>query len=147
MAYDNTNVVLTVEDTYGRRKTKGVDLVTLDAAQAEIDGGTVITTYANVMEGFIRKAQIAGVLEFAGAVPAGVNVDTGVTCSCQLAGRPEKAALKWPTPLPAIFLPDGTLNTLEPVVIAVQNLYTAGSIATLSDGESITAILSGKLDK
>lgn len=147
MAYDRMRTVLTVEDTFGRRKNKTVDLKTTDAAQGEIDGGTVVTTYANVMEGVIRKATIAGDLTWATVVPAGVNIDTGCTASCQLAGRPEKAALKWPTPLPSLFLPDGTLNVSDAAVVALSAIYEAAGIATLSDGESITGILSGSLDK
>lgn len=149
MAYDSSHVTLTIEDAYARTKQKRVELVSVDAAQMEIDSGVAVTTYQGVMEGIIRKASVVGDMAYAGPVPAGVNIDTGVTCSVQLDGRPEKASLKWPTPLPSLFLGDGTLNTADALVVAVQDMYGTGvgGIARLSDGEAISSIISGKLDK
>jgi hypothetical protein len=147
MAYDVTFTTLTIEDTYGRTKSKRVEMVTSDAAQAEIDMGVIISTYANVMNGFVRKAVMNGALEFAGAVPAGVNIDTGMTISCQLAGRSARAALKVPTPDPAVINADGTVNLADVNVAALEALYQAAGIARLSDGEAITGFVSGTLDK
>lgn len=149
MAYDKVHVTLTIEDAYSRTKQKRVEMVTTDPAQSELDGIAIGAVYQGVMEGIIRYTDTVGRQSYAGPVPAGVNIDTGVTCSVQLDGRPEKASLKWPTPLPSLFLPDGTLNVADAAVVAVQDMYGTGlgGIARLSDGEAISSIISGKLDK
>jgi hypothetical protein len=149
MAYDKCYVTMRVVDAYGRTKTKRVDLVATDAALAETAAATVIGAFASVMEGHIASATISGMNDYAGAAAAGSNVDTGVTVSCQLAGRPERAPLKWPTPDPAIFNGDATLNLGNAAVQAVEALFVTATpaIATISDGETIDSFLSGKLDK
>lgn len=149
MAYERMYVTMTIRDAYNRSKTKTVELVTVDGAQAELDADIIQAAYQNVMNGHILKAQVNGLLEYPGVAAAGANVDTGVTMSCQLADRSEKASLKWPTPDPTIINADGTVNLADVNVIAVQNLYVAlaTNVARLSDGEAITQFLSGKLDK
>ena len=148
MAYDKISVTITFEDTYGRRKRKEVEMVTDDAATAEIDAASIATAYDAATDGFVRRYQVNSVNEFEGAVGAGINADSGVTCTCQLNGRPERASLKWPMPLLAMFLPDGRLNTTHASIVALEGIYapTTG-IATLSDGEEVDSILSGQLDK
>jgi hypothetical protein len=148
MAYDRSGVTLLYVDAYSRRKTKQVQLVSVDPAQAETDALLVASTYANVTVGGIIKATIRGDIDLAGVAGAGSNIDTGVTVTCQLADRPEKASNKWPMPDPAIINPDGTLDLTNAEVIAVENLYvTPGNIALLSDGEAIDGFISGRLDK
>ena len=149
MAYDKTWATLRVRDAYNRTKRKEVQVKSLDSAQAELDADNIQATYAAVMNGHIFSMVTSGEKVYAGAAGAGSNVDTGVTMSCQLDGRSEKAALKWPTPDPAILNPDGTVDLTNAQVIAVQDMYRdiIGQVAYLSDGESITEFLSGKLDK
>jgi len=147
MAYEKCFVTMSVEDSFSRVKTKRVELVTTDSTQAEIDAAFVVQTYQAAIDGLITKWAVTGENYVAG--PAGPsNVDTGVTMSCQLAGRAEKAANKWPTPDTAYINIDGTVDLANALVVAVQNLYVApGGVARLSDGETITGFVSGKLDK
>jgi hypothetical protein len=149
MAYDNAFVTMRVLDAYGRTKSKRVGLVSTDATQGETDKATIIGAYAAVMDGHIMSSTYSGQDDHAGSPVAGSNVDTGVTVSCQLAGRPERAPLKWPTPKAAIINPDGTLDLTNVAVQAVEALYVTATpaIATLSDGETIDGFVSGMLDK
>lgn len=149
MAYDKSWQTLRVTDAYNRTKVKKVELKSLDAAQAELDGDNVHTAYQNAMAGFIGSAIVSGEKIYAGAPTAGSNVDTGVTIQCQLSGRPEKASLKWPTPLPDYINVDGSVDIADPLVAAISALYEAGvgQVAYLSDGESISGFVSGSLDK
>lgn len=149
MAYDKTWVSLRVLDAYGRSKRKSVEVKSLDASQAELDADNIQAAFQNVMIGHIISATTSGEKTYAGAAGAGANVDTGVTMSCQLDGRPERASLKWPTPDPAILNADGTVDLANAQVVVVQDLFVAGigNVALLSDGENITSFISGKLDK
>lgn len=149
MAYDKVFTNLIFEDSWGRRKRKRVEMVTTDAATAETDGLALKVVYDGVSDGVIRYADIVGHFEFADVVPAGVNVDTGCTAQVQLDGRPERATLKWPTPSASLFLAGGVLNTADAAVVTLADTYGTGlgGIARLSDGEAISSILSGKLDK
>jgi hypothetical protein len=149
MAYDNAFVTMRVLDAYGRTKSKRVGLVSTDATQGETDKAAIIAAYAAVMDGHIMSSTYSGQDDHAGSPVAGSNVDTGVTVSCQLAGRPERAPLKWPTPKAAIINPDGTLDLTNVAVQAVEALYVTATpaIATLSDGETIDGFVSGMLDK
>ena len=80
------------------------------------------------------------------APAAGSNVDSGVTVSCSLAAG-GKAALKWPMPDPTLINPDGSLDLTAEAVTNLEDGYKAGGEALISDGEIVTAFISGKLDK
>jgi len=149
MAYDKSYCSIRILDAYGRSKRKKVELKSLDSAQAELDADNVYTAYAGVINGHAISMTVSGEKTYAGAAGAGSNVDTGVTMSCQLANRPERAALKWPTPDPTILNGDGTVDLSNAAVVAVRDLYVdgVGQVAYLSDGESITGFISGSLDK
>lgn len=149
MAYNKVFTTLRIRDSYNRTKSKKVALVTTDATQAETDAALVAAAFQNAIDGHIDAAFVTGVEEYAGSPVAGSNVDTGVTVSCQLAGRPEKAALKWPTPKATTLNPDGTLDLTDGLVQAIEALFVTATpaIATLSDGETIDGFLSGSLDK
>jgi len=147
MAFDKTYVLMTLEDQYGRQSSKRVQLVTDDAAQAEIDAGLVAAAYSAAMGGIVRKWTLQGVYEFAGPAAPG-NIDTGVTIRAQLDGRSDKAATKWPMPLSDYLQAGGTVDVDDALVQAIEGLYQSpGNIALLSDGEAITEFISGTLDK
>lgn len=149
MAYDRAQTTLRFTDVYNRHKTKQVEMASLDATQGELDAIIIRNAYAGVTLASVDKAVYRGELSFPGAAQAGANIDTGVTVSCQLAGRPEKASNKWPCPDPAIINPDGTLDLTNADVVVIETLYqTAGlNVARISDGEAITGFISGSLDK
>lgn len=147
MAYDKQYMTITFEDAYGRTKTKSVELVTTDPAQAEIDAGLIAAAYQAATDGIIRKWTVNSEKVFSGPATAS-NVDTGVTMSAQLFGRSEKAYLKWPMPKAAYILSGGVVDTANALVTAIEALYqNPTQIALLSDGESIVDFLSGLLDK
>lgn len=149
MAYDRSWLTMTVVDAYNRRKTKRVELASTDPAQMEIDAALLIAAFVDLMQGHVISASVTGANDYAGAAAAGANVDTGVTVSAQLTGRPNKATLKWPTPLPGLFDTNGNLDLTDVRVTLLESYFqtVTPAIAELSDGETIVDFLSGKLDK
>jgi len=147
MAYEKAFTELTVMDSFQRTKRKRVEMVSVDPVQMDLDANTILTAYQNATDGGIIRIDVRGSSDVAAVVPAGTNIDSGVTVSCRLFGSTEKASLKWPAPALAMFNADGTLNLADAAVLAVQALYESGGVALLSDGQSIESFLSGSLDK
>jgi len=146
MSYNECWVTFTFEDAYGRTKSKRVELVTTVAATAELDADAMFAVYDAVTEGGISKYVVSGAKFPVSAPAAGSNVDSGVTVSCSLAAG-GKAALKWPMPDPTLINPDGSLDLTAEAVTNLEDGYKAGGEALISDGEIVTAFISGKLDK
>lgn len=140
---------LTYEDVYASTKTKRFEMVAATLTQAELDMPGIITALQAASDAIIRKAVLSEETLYAGPVPAGINIDAGMTNRLQLDGRSEKTTLKLPTPVAAIINPDRTIDVGSAIMLAVFALFDAGGTPTLkiSDGEQASALLSGILDK
>lgn len=149
MAYDKVFMTMRVLDAYNRTKGKRVDLVKVDPTLIGADVDTIRNAYQGGMDGHILSTIVSGENFYAGSALPGANIDTGVTITAQLSGRPQKATLKYPTPKAVTINPDGTVDLGSVLVQAIRNLYmtTGPAIATLSDGETIDGFISGRLDK
>lgn len=147
MATDRTFINLVFEDSLGRRKRKRIEMVQTDLSLVEADANVIVAAFEAATKGIVREYSVVGEYFVPGPASAS-NVDTGVTMSAQLSGRPEKAAFKWPMPEDAYILPGGIVDTSNVLVTDIQALFQAGTgICLLSDGESIEGFYSGTLDK
>ena len=148
MSYHKCHVTFVVQDEYQRTKRKNIQLVTTDTTQMETDADALYTVFNAITEGQILKYTASGEKQFASSPPAGVNVDEGGTATVQLNGVPDKATFKWAMPLKTLFNPDATLDLTDAAVIAFFDEFAVSTgIATLSDGQHVSGVVRGKLDK
>ena len=132
-------------DAFGRNKTKRFQLEEVDYATAMASATGFVQDLLDVslmgMTSFSLATKVANI----SAAEAGANVDVGATITA-LKADGDKAPLKIPHPLPAAINPDGTIDLTETAMAAFLANYTSGNVL-ISDGETVTSFLSGKLDK
>lgn len=76
---------------------------------------------------------------------ANSNIDAGATLVCELDDG-QKGILRVPAPEYGVVNPDGTIDITSATVTDFVDNFNAGDF-TISDGQKVTALLSGKLDK
>lgn len=135
-------------DSYGRQTRKRI----------EVETQTLLGDYENVANALAADLQNVTDLQllridlvvsmaesFAGV--AGSNIDVGATFSGYLQGGDgKKASLKLPGIKASLVASDGTVPITGNVSDYLDNWLTAGDLM-LSDGETISAWISGSLDK
>ena len=96
--------------------------------------------------GAVVKEELAEVTNIVDVPDAAANVDTGATFNMALATLGKSGSVSFPMPDPVIVNADGTVDLTNGLVTAWTLQYTNGDIL-ISDGEVVTAINSGMLDK
>lgn len=137
---------ITMVDDYGRSLTKGVETVETVIATAITDIGAYLTALNAVSDAGWQKQDYlaAGVVTQAPA--AGANRDTGATIKVTL-DNGKNYAFKIPMPKAAIIEADGSVDVADADVLALIALFETAGKLRVSDGNYVTAVLSGSLDK
>ncbi len=144
---------ITLEDAYGRTSRKM--LRTEDISGADVGAEylvaqgfvtTLLTALGNLTEANILYYNLGREVTYSDTVDAGANVDEGLTCLARKTNN-KIVVLKIPAPVNSVFNPDGTLDITDALVTAYMNHFIATAGFTISDGENITALVSGRLDK
>lgn len=144
---------VTLEDAYGRTtrkqfKTEDISGVDVGAEYLVAQGfaTTFLAALGNISEANILYYNLGRDVTYSDTVDAGANVDEGMTALARKTNN-KLVVIKVPAPVNAIFNPDGTLDITDALVTAYTNHFIATAGFTISDGENITALVSGRLDK
>lgn len=143
MAFD---VSFTLVDAYARTSTKRFEGEATTLAQAQTDATALLADLAAVtlMGAYRRTFSVAE--SISEAVETGANVDAGGTLHCRL-DNGKQYALKIPAIDPALVNPDGSIDiTAAAITDYVANFEAAGAYK-VSEGNVITEILYGELDR
>jgi hypothetical protein len=119
----------------------------VDETQAKIDADALYALYQPVCDGKILSYSTNGIT-YVSDSPAASSLKTDVmSITMQLDGRPEKANMRLPCFPDSKSDANGVLILTDGDVVAFQNAFvtTTPAIAKVSDGETITAFLRGKL--
>lgn len=140
---------LEYEDSYASTKSKRFEMVAATLTQAELDAPGVVSALQAASDAIIRKWTLSEENLVAGPVPAETNIDAGMTLRGQLDGRTKKTAIKLPTPVAGVINPDRSIDISDALIVAIFGLFDAAGTPTLkvSDGEQLSAIISGVLDR
>lgn len=137
---------ITLVDDYGRSQGKAVETVDTVIATAI----THVTAYLAALlavsdAGWQKQDYLAdGVLTQ--APTAGANRDTGATIKVTL-DNGKNYPFRIPMPKAAIINPDGSVDVGDADVLALIALFETAGYLRVSDGNFVTAVLSGSLDK
>lgn len=144
---------VTLEDDFGRKSRKRYETEDLSGADVgaeylEAQGfvTTLLTALGNLSEADILYYNLGREVTYTDTVDPGANHDVGMTAL----GKKENnklTVLKVPAPVLTIFNPDGTLDITDGLVTAYTNHFIASGGFTTSDGENITELVRGRLDK
>lgn len=141
----NFPVTYTLQDDYGRTTTRSFTIVAATFADAITALGTFTTDYAAITELEIVKYKASQEVTVSDSAVADSNVDTGVTFSMQLADG-GKGTVKVPGPDPAYLVAGGAVDLANANVAAFLAHFTSGEFL-ISDGEVVTSVIKGTLDK
>lgn len=132
-------------DAYNRPVNKRFDVSAADYAAALVVAGNFASDLADITECRILSYTVATRVTYSDVVTAGANRDEGVTLSVRTADN-EKAVIKVPGPINDIFQADGSVDLTDGAVTAFIANYLSGSVL-VDDGEVVTELISGRLDK
>lgn len=144
---------VTMMDAYGRTtrklyKTEDISGADVGAEYLAAQGfaTTFLTALGNLTEAEILYYNLGREVVYSDSVVAGANVDEGLT-AVALKTNNKKVVIKVPAPINAVFNADGTLDITDGIVTAYMNHFIATAGFTISDGENIVSLVSGRLDK
>jgi hypothetical protein len=137
---------LTLRDAYSRYGSKTFDGVATTVAQAQTDAGALAVDLDAVSLAATVKTRVS-VDELIASVPqAGANIDAGATLHCRL-DNGKLYGLKIPAVNPSIVNPDGSIDITDVLVTSFVAHFQSGGEFTVSEGNLITAIEYGELDR
>jgi hypothetical protein len=138
-------VTFSLVDAYGRAASKRFDINAASHGDAVTAAGAFATDLAGITELRILSYVVGERVTYTDTVDAGANRDEGVTLSVRTADN-EKAVIKVPGPVNSIFNTDGSVDTTDGAVTAFVANYLAGTVL-VDDGETVTELIGGRLDK
>lgn len=139
-------IAVTLIDAFSRTSTKRFENTDTLVADAAISLGNLWADFAAVSMMGALKRSIAEVAVFTQAYDAGANVDAGGTLHCRL-DNGKLYALKIPAIDPALVNGDGSIDIAAAAITDyVANFELAGKFR-VSEGNYITAIEYGELDR
>jgi len=140
------NCRITLVDDYGRGMTKAVETVETVLATAITDIGAYLTALNAVSDiGWEKQDYLAsGVVTQ--APTSGANRDQGATLKVVL-DNGKHYALKIPCIKTTLLNASGDVDIADEDVLAYVALFETGGKLRVSEGNYVTAVLSGSLDK
>ena len=131
-------------DAYGRPVNKRYDINAADYAAALVEAAAFETVLEAVTEARVLSYDVSSRIIITDTATAGANRDEGITFSVRTADN-EKAVVKVPCPVNAQLNTDGTVILADTDIAAFLAHYTGGDIL-VDDGETVTEVISGRLD-
>lgn len=142
-----------LEDDYGRLTRKGLeteDISGADVGAEFLAARGFVATFITALQGLTEAQVIAWTLgervPVSDTATVGANKDEGITISVRKVDN-AKAVLKVPAPVNSVINQDGTVDVTDGLITAYTAHFAVGGGFTLSDGENLTEVLSGKLDE
>lgn len=140
------DVSLTLQDDYSRRSVKKFNGTATTLAQAEIDKDALMADLMAVsLCGTVKSSLSVDEVE-SEAIESGANVDAGGTLHCRL-NNGKLYPLKIPGIDPTLINSDGSINIAAPAITAYVSNFESGGAFTVSEGNLITAVEYGELDR
>lgn len=136
---------ITLQDSFDRRSTKRFEGDFADFATAASATVLLVADLDALSEAQVIRYVVGQKSDYAGSLVAGANLDAGITLSVQKDDN-ENATLKVPAPTLAVVNADGTVDITNALVSDYVDNWITGTW-TISDGEDVAALLSGKLDR
>jgi len=137
---------ITLIDDYGRSMTKGVETVETLIASAITDVGAYLTALNAVSDAGWQKQDYLAAGVVTQAPTAGANRDTGATLKVVL-DNGKNYAFKIPMIKASLLNASGDVDVADEDVLALIALFETAGKLRVSEGNFITAVLSGSLDK
>lgn len=136
---------ITLIDDFTRTSTKRFEGDFIDWAAALAATAALVVDLDALSMAKVISSNTMQRLDIDGSLAAGANMDAGLTLSV-LKEDNAKAVLKVPAPLLSVINADGTADITDALITSyVDNWISSGWY--ISDGETVTDLLSGKLDK
>ena len=139
-------VGLTLKDAYNRTTHRSFKFDDLTLAGAVINVGLFVTAYQDITELQVVESRLTDVITYAGAPVAGSNIDEGATFRAALDTPNKYASVSVPGIIAAARGPQGVIDMAHADIVTWVGFYESG-LVTASDGETVTTIESGVLDK
>jgi hypothetical protein len=143
----NFTAVVTLIDSQSRQVTKSYETETDVLATAQVAVAALVADLEAVTDlGVVKVTYTVGDVTLESAAGAGSNVDVGATFRCRL-DNGKIAALKVPGFPIAKCSGGGAVDLTDADVIAYFANFEAAGDFKVSEGNVITSVLSGQLDK
>jgi hypothetical protein len=139
------NVSVKLRDAYQRVSTRRFGVDATDHPTAVSDANLMLTDLAALTMAEIIEFTVGLKTAYSDSADSGANIDAGITLSMELSDG-GKAPLRVPAPVAAALNADGTVDLTASVVTDFVDNWLSGDFL-ISDGETATALLSGKLDR
>lgn len=140
------DVTFTLVDDYARQTSKKCEGTDTVLADAQTNATALMADWAAVsLCGVSRRTFNIAEVQSEG-VETGANVDAGGTLHCRL-NNGKQYALKIPAIDPALVNPDGSIDITAQAITDLVANYESGGNYRVSEGNYITAILYGELDR
>jgi hypothetical protein len=134
-------------DSFNRLTRKKVETDDTVLATAETHVGALVTALLAVSDLAVESVEYHSVnLSQAAAGEASSNVDVGATFKCALSGG-GYASYKIPGIALSYVGPNGVIDLTDEDIAAVFALMLSAGHIRISDGESISSVIAGQLDK
>lgn len=139
------DVSIKMRDAYNRVTTKHFQTSETDHPTAVTAVIGFVNDLMAITEAELLEHKVALKTAVSDAPAAGANLDEGITLSVELTGN-KKAPIKVPAPVKSFVNADGTVDITDSLVTDFIENWTVGNFL-LSDGDTVTQLLSGKLDR
>jgi len=143
MAIDYSVSLVDGYNRYASKRWEGLATVLATAvtnASGLLADFLAVTDLGTTMETFTSQVATSN------AATAGANVDAGATLHCRL-DNGKAYALKIPAIKPALVNPDGSIDIAAAAITDFVANFETGGQYRVSEGNYITAILYGELDR
>jgi hypothetical protein len=139
-------VSLTLKDAYNRTTHRSFKFDDLTLAGAVVNVGLFVTAYQDITQLQVVESRLTDVQTYAGAPGAGSNIDEGATFRAALSTPNKYGSVQVPGIIDAARGPLGVIDMANADIVAWVAYYESG-LVTASDGETVSTIESGILDK
>lgn len=139
-------ISLTAIDAYGRTTSKRFENNRATIADAVTDAGTLVTAWQAVSDLGITKYEIAQATAQSVSAQAGSNLDTGGTVHVSL-DNSKLYAIKIPGIKASLINTDGSIDLADEDLIAYVAQFLTGGHLRMSEGNYVTGMRYGELDK
>jgi hypothetical protein len=140
-------ISLTMIDAYSRTTTRRFETVSTTLSAAQADGVALIAALADISDAGIVKAEYAVVdASVAAAAVAGANVDVGATLHARLENS-KLYPLHVPMIMDAKLNGDGSVDLADADIVTYVAQFLTGGHLRVSEGNYVTAVEYGELDK
>jgi len=132
-------------DAYTREFRKSYQFEAADFAAAEPIASSFLTALGNLIGGDILRYTLSAETTYTDVVTALANKDEAILLTFMKEDN-KKATIRVPTPIKADYVnADGSVDLTDAAIVAFAAFFIAGPFY-LSDGETATELLKGKLE-